>query len=77
MLCHLQRSDGSASPQDAYDSELCISPLSQFFCNAGEQSPDIVAVVQLQGHLTFEKAVPVMQHLSELHDRFRRRVVFK
>ncbi|WIA21061.1 hypothetical protein OEZ85_005383 [Tetradesmus obliquus] len=72
-----QRSDGSASPQDAYDSELCISPLSQFFCNAGEQSPDIIAVVQLQGHLTFEKAVPVMQHLSELHDRFRRRVVFK
>jgi hypothetical protein len=75
ICCCMQRSDGSASPQSDNQKELCISPLSQFFCSISKQSPDIIAVVQLQANITYEKAIPCMQHLTELHDRFRRRVV--
>jgi hypothetical protein len=75
VCCCLQRSDGSTSPQFENGKELCISPLSQFFCSVGKQSPDIIAVVQLQANITYDEAIHCMQHLTELHDRFRRRVV--
>jgi hypothetical protein len=39
---------------------VCLSPLSQFFCNV-EQPPDIYAVIQLQGWCSVRELVPPMQ----------------
>jgi hypothetical protein len=55
--------------------QVCLSPLSQFFCNVSNP-PDIYANMTLQGHCKLEELVPPMQHMADLHDRFRRRLVF-
>lgn len=54
---------------------MCLSPLSQFFCNVSNP-PDIYANMTLDGHCSVEELVQPMQHMADLHDRFRRRLVF-
>jgi hypothetical protein len=56
--------------------QVCLSPLSQFFCNV-DNPPDIYANMTLAGHCSLEDLVPPMQHMADLHDRFRRRLVYR
>jgi hypothetical protein len=67
----------SAEPASAawFTSQVCLSPLSQFFCNV-VNPPDIYANMTLAGHCSLQELVPPMQHMADLHDRFRRRLVF-
>lgn len=57
-------------------SQVCLSPLSQFFCNV-DNPPDIYANMTLDGHCSLDDLVPPMQHMADLHDRFRRRLVYR
>lgn len=57
-------------------SQVCLSPLSQFFCNV-DIPPDIYANMTLAGHCSLDDLVPPMQHMADLHDRFRRRLVYR
>lgn len=55
--------------------QVCLSPLSQFFCNVGNP-PDIYANMTLNAYCSLEELVAPMQHMADLHDRFRRRLVY-
>lgn len=75
-LCQDSSEASFCSAASQQQEEVCLSPLSQYFCNV-EQPPDIYAIMTLDGYCTLEELVKPMQHMADLHDRFRRRVVFR
>jgi hypothetical protein len=54
-----------------------LSPVSQLFLGMGEVSPDIYAIMRLEGRAPVADVAYVMQQLSDAHERFRMRVALR